>query len=65
MISQIEHHIKHQEFDAALELVPLLQQAFADQDELVNVIKLLQENLGARSHESMETLRYLKHVIVG
>jgi len=45
MISQIERHVKHSEFDQALALLPMLHQVFADHTELSHVITQLQQDL--------------------
>lgn len=65
MISQIEHHVNNQEFDQALELVPMLYQVFSDQVELVGVIAILQKNLQDHSDDALPTLEQLKQIIVG
>ncbi|NVK39085.1 MAG: hypothetical protein HWE18_14250 [Gammaproteobacteria bacterium] len=65
MISQIERHVKHSEFDQALALLPMLHQVFADHTELSHVITQLQQDLLAHNQDSLKTLQHLKHVIVG
>ncbi len=65
MISQIEYHVKQQEFDQALSLVPRLHHVFAENAELTHVIKQLQQDLVAHRSESLDTLQYIKDVIIG
>jgi len=65
MIAQIEDHIKYGRFEQALELLPMLEQTFADHAEMLWVIKKLKQDLEARNPEVEHTLQQLKRVLVG
>lgn len=64
MISQMEQYVKKGQYEQALELLPLMEQAFADDYELRGVVHILQSNLTCHSEESLLTLQNLKEVLI-
>jgi hypothetical protein len=65
MIAQIEDHVKHERFEQALTLLPLLKQTFADHPEMLWAIKALQRDLETHNKDTLNTLQQLKQVLVG
>ena len=64
MIAQIEQYIEQGCYDDALVLVPMLEQVFSDNPEILWVIKALQCDLESQNQESLQTLQRLKQVLV-
>lgn len=64
MISQVEQFVKQGRYEQALELLPLMEQVFADNNELRHAVHVLELHLSSHSDESLATLQNLKEVLV-
>jgi len=65
MISELEEHIKHQQYDAAKEVLPLLKSLFHEQSEILMTIDQLQKQLEQKDPSSERQLQQLKQLLVG
>lgn len=65
MISQLEEHIKHRDYDQAKEVLPLLKSLFHEQSEILITIDQLQIQLEQRDPRSEKRLQQLKQLLVG
>jgi hypothetical protein len=65
MILQIEQHIKHGQFEQALDLLPKLEETFSNHAEVLWVIRTLQHDLEHHNLNTLNTLKQVKQVLIG
>lgn len=65
MISQLEEHIKHHDYDQAKQMLPLLKSLFHEQSEILITIDQLQAQLEQKDPKSENGLQQLKQLLVG
>lgn len=65
MISQLEEHIKHRDYDQAKQVLPLLKSLFHEQNEILITIDQLQVQLEQKDPKSEKGLQQLKQLLVG
>lgn len=65
MISQLEEHIKHRDYDQARQILPMLKTLFHEQSEILLTIDQLQTQLEQKDPKSENGLQQLKQLLVG
>jgi len=65
MISQLEEHIKHGDYDQARQVLPMLKTLFHEQSEILLTIDQLQSQLEQKDPKSEKGLQQLKQLLVG
>ena len=65
MISQLEEHIQHRDYEQAKQVLPLLKTLFHEQNEILLTIDQLKHQLECRDPKSEQGLQQLKQLLVG